>query len=124
MAKRGTSKWHSMKQEDHIAYVYEGVRSKSSGAAAHDYGDVRTPHGKFCPGLLIECKFTMKPPKKLRDDFEKNAREAFAEGREPLLCLRWYAPDSFLADREGYVDLSVRLTSDDVVQEMKRDEDR
>jgi hypothetical protein len=111
MAKRGTSKWYSLQQEAHVARQYGGVQSKSSGAAAHDYGDVRTAT------KLIECKFTMKPPKKLLDDFEKNAREAYAEGLEPLLVLRWHAPDSFLADREGYVDLSVRLTCNDVDQE-------
>ena len=117
MAKRGTSKWYSLQQEAHVARQYGGVQSKSSGAAAHDYGDVRTAT------KLIECKFTMKPPKKLLDEFEKNAREAFAEGKEPLLVLRWYAPDSILADREGYVDLSVRQTCHDVEIE-ERHEDR
>ena len=71
MAARGTSKRLSVEQEEHVARQYDGKRSKSSGGAAHDYGDVRTETE------LIECKYTDKPPKKLLDDFEKIAKEAW-----------------------------------------------
>jgi hypothetical protein len=124
MAKRGTSKWYSVQQEEYVARCYDGKRSKSSGGAAHDCGDVRVAHGKSRPGVLIECKYTMKPPKKLLDEFEKIAREAFPEGREPMLALRWYAPESILANHEGYVDLTMRTMDDDRMREAEYREDR
>lgn len=55
----------------------------------------------------------MKPPLKLLGEFEKIAKEAYAEGRTPALALRWYAPDSILADVDGWVDLMVRTVGDD-----------
>jgi len=118
MAARGTTKRLSVDHEEWIADKYGGKRSKSSGAAAHDYGDVRVPHGSFRPGLLIECKATMKqPPKKIKDEFEKITREAFAEGRTPALALRYFDPDSILADNDGWVDFIVRRVADDVERE-------
>lgn len=108
MARRGTSKRLSVDHEEFIARAYGGKRSASSGGAAHDAGDVR------CPTLLIECKATMKPPKKILDEFEKIAQEAYAEGNTPALALRYYAPDSPLASVDGYVDLMVRTVGDDL----------
>jgi len=107
MARRGTSKRLSVDHEEYIARVYDGRRSASSGGATHDAGDVR------CPTLLIECKATMKPPKKILDEFEKIAEEAYAEGRTPALALRYYAPESILSDVDGFVDLMVRTVGDD-----------
>jgi hypothetical protein len=111
IARRGSVKRLSVDQEDTIARIYGGTRSPSSGGAAHDYGDVR------CPGLLIECKVTMqeKRPKILKE-FEKIAAEAWAEGREPALALRYFAPESILADTDGWVDLMVRRVADDRVR--------
>ena len=120
MARRGTTKQLSIEQEDYVARQYGGKRSPSSGAASHDYGDVRTPHGKNTRGQLIECKGAGSPAHPLKvkpallSVFEKIAQEAFAEGREPMLAFRYHCPDSFLADREGWIDLSVRLMCDDV----------
>jgi hypothetical protein len=117
MAARGTTKHWSLVQEERIATVYRGKRSKSSGAAAHDQGDVRTT------SQLIECKYTGAPGEPLKNipkivqDFEKIAREAWAEGRDPLLALRYYHPESILADGDGWVDLSVRRTCDDIERE-------
>lgn len=71
------------------------------------------------PSLLIECKMTGRPGKDLKplpkfvQEFEKITEEAWSEGREPVLALRYFAPDSILADREGWVDLAVRRASDD-----------
>lgn len=108
MAARGTSKRRSVDQEEEVARLYRGKRSASSGAAAHDYGDVRTRWD------LIECKYTQKPPKQLFNELEKIAKEAFAEGLEPVLCLRWHVPGSILADADGYIDLTVRRMCNDV----------
>lgn len=55
----------------------------------------------------------MKPAKKLIEEFEKIAKEAYAEGRAPALALRYYAPDSILADTDGWIDLMVRTIGDD-----------
>jgi hypothetical protein len=106
MATRGSKKDLSRRHEDYIAQVYEGKRSKSSGAAVTDSGDVRT-HSE-----LFECKMT-KIPSKFLKDFEKVALEARAEGKDPVLCYREYAPDSPLANHEGWVDITMRLTTDD-----------
>lgn len=78
-----------------------------------DQGDVRTSE------CLIECKHTGtfdKPAKSISiklGDLEKIADEAWSEGKEPVLCLGIYAPDSVLADSEGEVNLTVRLMGDD-----------
>lgn len=114
MAKRGSNKRLSVDQEETIAHIYGGVRSPSSGGAAHDYGDVRCYDEYGRPSLLIECKVTMqeKRPKILKE-FEKIASEAWAEGREPALALRYFAPESILADTDGWVDLIVRRVADD-----------
>lgn len=106
--KRLTNKELSVKHEDFIAAAYNGVRSKSSGAAVHDDGDVRNSKD------LLEAKVTRKMiPAKLKKEFEKVAREAWGEGRHPVLCARYYDPDSLLSDHEGFVDFTIRLTSDD-----------
>lgn len=108
MAPRGSRKRISVDHEEAIARAYSGVRSPSSGGAAHDYGDVR------CPTLLIECKATMAESRpKVLKEFEKIAVEAYAEGREPALALRYFAPESILADVDGFVDLIARRVADD-----------
>jgi hypothetical protein len=113
MAKRGTIKAASVDQENYIAKKYRGKRSVSSGAAAHDAGDVRT----FLQ--LIECKMTgnvLKPAKSISvklQDVEKICDEAYAEGRTPALALRIYNPSSVLADVHGNIDMILRLVRDD-----------
>lgn len=68
---------------------------------------------------LIECKHTGtydKPAKSISvklADLEKIADEAWSEARMPVLALSLYAPDSILADRNGFVDLTLRLAGDD-----------
>lgn len=113
MAKRGSIKWLSVRQETEIARRFVGKRSVSSGAAVTDQGDVRTPK------LLIECKHRGtfdKPARSVSiklDDFEKVADEAWSEGRQPVMALRIYCPLSPLADDEGNVDIIARLLNDD-----------
>ncbi len=111
MAERGSSKRLSVQHEDYIARVYVGVRSPSSGGADTDQGDVRSKSD------LIECKLSGSYGKPARStllkQFEKIALEAYAEARDPLLCLRFFAPDSVLANSQGWVDLAVRLVLDD-----------
>lgn len=117
MARRGSTKALSVQQEDFIARLFRGVRSKSSGAAANDKGDVR------CSKLLIECKMSKgtaakpkKPPAWIKD-FEKITYEAYAEGREPVLAFRFYDPESILSDPDGFIDLTVRRAKEDAMRE-------
>jgi hypothetical protein len=111
MAVRGSTKAHSVTQEEFIADAYDGKRSASSGAADNDQGDVRAAR------QLFECKVTGGPGKpktsKLLQDMEKVAEEAWSEGREPVVALRFFNPESKLANSDGWVDLTVRLMSDD-----------
>lgn len=113
MATRGSSKALSVEQEEHVAKTYGGRRSPSSGGADTDQGDVRTKDA------LIECKLTGRPGKPAKStllkQFEKIAEEAYSEGREPLLAYRFFAPASPLSNRNGWVDLVVRLLPDDAL---------
>lgn len=118
MAPRGSKKQLSIEHEEFVARQYAGKRSRSSGAADTDQGDVRIDS----IGTLVECKgrFGLRTGKKpvrstLLKHMEKVADEAFSEGKEPALALRFYVPESPLADNEGYVDLSVRLLRDDAL---------
>lgn len=114
MAMRGSVKRFSTDQEDFIAKTYGGRRSPSSGAAIHDPGDVRAGD------QLFECKVTgsyEKPARSISvrlNDLEKVADEARSEGLEPVMAMRIVCPESPLADRDGFVDVTVRLTMDDV----------
>lgn len=112
-----TKKELSRQHESRIAYVYDGKRTASSGASDTDKGDVRTTD------VLYECKLTGAPggPSKrttLLNHMEKCADEAYAEDREPAVCLRIFAPDSPLSAKDGWVDLTVRLTHDDASREL------
>lgn len=115
MAKRGTVKATSLIQENFVANEYGGTRSPSSGASDTDKGDVR--HDKY----LIECKVTgssahpLDPDRipKIIQDMEKATKEAYAEGLEPILALRWYYPGHYLADNEGWIDFAVHLLEED-----------
>ncbi len=116
MASRGTVKQVSVEHEDFIASVYNGTRSPSSGGASHDQGDVRTA------STLIECKAKGSPrfppttTPTLLQQFEKVAREAWSEGREPAVALRFYDPSSPLANLDGWIDLIVRRVADDAAR--------
>jgi hypothetical protein len=92
VARRGSTKRRSVDHEDYIARLYNGKRSASSGGADNDNGDVRSET------LLIECKMTggpgekPKPLPKFVQHLEKVAEEAYLEGREPVVALRYFAP--------------------------------
>jgi hypothetical protein len=106
MAKRGSTKWLSVRQEDHIAYKYQGKRSPSSGGSVTDQGDECKHTGTFDkPAKSISIKLA---------DLDKIADEAWSENREPVMALRIYNPSSILADEDGNVDLIVRLIGDDI----------
>lgn len=116
MAGRGSKKARSEAQENWIASRYNGVVTKNSGAGVGEKGDVRIPDA------LVECKCTGSPGEKeirtpkMVKDLEKVANEAWAASTEPMLALRYFLPDSPLADRDGWVDLAVRLVRDDVIR--------
>ena len=104
MAAKGTAKRFSVEQEDAMAKLFDGKRSRSSGAAEHDAGDVR------CELLLIECKVRMpvsKPMPKFVQQLETIAKEAWESGKDPMLALRYYFPTSPLAGPDGWVDIVV-----------------
>lgn len=116
MARKGTNKARSVEHEEFIAKCYEGKRSPSSGASDHDEGDVKVGNARI-GGILFECKATgdsEKPAKAtIVTRMEKVAEEAWAAGYEPALALRFYKPDSRLADGKGFIDLVVRRVADD-----------
>lgn len=125
MASRGSKKQLSEEQEVRVADAYAGIRSRSSGAAEHDQGDVRVRDAH----LLIECKGTFgertgaKPVRStLVTQMEKIADEAWSESREPAIALRYYMPESILANNYGYVDLIVRLLEDDAANTLNQRE--
>lgn len=107
MARRGSSKDRSERHENFIAACYGGKRSPSSGAAETDQGDVRTE------SMLIECKTTGGPEKPAKlpiflQHLEKVCLEAWEEGRDGVVALRYYCPTSKLANPDGFVDVIVR----------------
>lgn len=111
-----TKKELSRKHEDYIARLYDGKRSAASGASDTNKADVRTDE------VFYECKLSGAPggpPKNttLLRVMEKAADEAWSEGRAPAVCLRLFNPTSPLADLEGWVDMTVRLTADDSERE-------
>lgn len=114
MAVRGTTKRRSVDQENRIANLYGGKRSPSSGAAVNDSGDVVTA------GELIECKTTGGPGEKKTSEprfikeLGKVVEEARERGRVGSLMLQYYLPDSYLSNRDGWVEVTVRRTPDDV----------
>ena len=113
-----TRKERSVQHEETIARMYYGERSPSSGASTFQKGDVqvRTTRTSF------ECKASGSPPSDskattITRHMEKIADEAWTENREPALALRYFNPHSSLADNDGWVDLVVRLASDDAERE-------
>lgn len=117
MAQVGTKKELSVRHENHVASAYGGRRSPSSGGSPVDKGDVKV----IDDNTLFECKakFGMlvgsTPVKStLVKQMEKIADEAWESLKEPALALRFYCPESYLADWNGWVDLVVRRLSDDV----------
>lgn len=118
MAPRGSKKQLSIEQEMFVAEHYDGCRSASSGAAEHDQGDIRNVDTLFeCKGQFGERTGEKPVRSTLVTQMEKIADEAWAESRSPAIALRFYMPDSLLADNYGFVDLTVRLLSDDVERE-------
>lgn len=96
--------------ERFIERTYEGKRTKASGSGVKEKGDVRVEKD----GDLVECKVTeAKRTPRIITQLEKVATEAYEEGLDPALALRYYLPDSTLADGDGYVDVMVRLVRDD-----------
>lgn len=98
--------------EKWIAKLYGGERTPRSGGGSTQKGDVQIETDKE----LVECKFTGPREKQSRprliSQMEKVANEAYEEGKDPAIALRYFDPTSTLA-RDGYVDLVVRLARDD-----------
>jgi hypothetical protein len=74
--------------------------------------------------LLIEAKMTMSEriPEFIKK-LEKIAQEAYSEGREPALAMRWHEPKSVLADQDGWIDITIRRTDEDALRESRYEND-
>lgn len=111
MALKGSNKARSVEHEDFIARRYGGRRNPGSGAMDSEVGDVVSDDYAF------ECKTTGTPGSPARSSLitrmEKIAEEAYAVGKRPVLALRFFAPESPLADHKGFIDLVVRRVGDD-----------
>lgn len=59
MAKKGTTKYYSNLQEEHVAKVLGGKKVPASGGTKFVAGDVVIPHT-----MIVECKTTTKEDKK------------------------------------------------------------
>ena len=73
MAKKGTTRYFSSKQEQYVAKLLGGTKVPNSGAIRCAGGDVRVDND-----WLIECKTTMKPKESFsikKEWIEKNERE-------------------------------------------------
>ena len=72
MAKKGTTRYFSSKQEQYIAKLLNGRCTSNSGAAHLTAGDI------IAGDWLIECKTSMKPKESFsikKEWIEKNERE-------------------------------------------------
>lgn len=110
MAHRGTVKSLSITHEEHVAKKFHGTRSKTSQK------DVRVE----AEDTIFECKGRWGARVGAKDPYtllirqmEKVFDEAASEGKEPAIAMRFFLPDSPLADDSGYVDFAVRLLEDD-----------
>ena len=75
MAKIGTTRYYSNKQEKRVAKLVNGKQTANSGATAFSKGDV------YNDSWLIECKTSTSEKQAVsikRDWIEKNKEEAFA----------------------------------------------
>lgn len=108
--KEDFRKQHSREHEIDVANMLNGTRSPSSGASVREKGDVYTDNH------VIECKLKGSPGKPAQStivkQMEKINNEALEIGKWPMLALRFYNPDSSLADHDGYIDLAVTLMDD------------
>lgn len=103
--------------EDDIAKWYDGKRSRSSGAARGDKGDVRFSifvedwvRGPSSHEYLAECKTTeAKSVSIKREVWDKIEEEAKQVGKRPTLFLRFYDHDT-----GKHKDLVVRDVNDDL----------
>lgn len=120
MAKTGTKHELAVRHEKTVAKAYpRGKRSSTSGASPVDKGDVKV----VADNTLFECKgrfgeLAGKVPVRatLVTQMEKIANEAWESLKDPAIALRFYMPNSFLADEDGWVDLVVRRMDDDAVR--------
>ena len=117
MTDNKLTKKESKAHEDYIASLYEGVRSKSSGAYIGDKFDVLSPLTSF------ELKSTGRPGEprgnRLIKLLDKQADYAYEIEREPAVGQRFYQPESKLASQDGYLYITVRLTKEDADREIE-----
>jgi hypothetical protein len=106
MAKRGTVKALSVEHENFIAYLFGGKRSRSSGAAPGDPGDVRADP------WLVECKMTGNPECG-QQEIEARQRTSRRSPKRRLRreSIRWWRYAGMtrfsLSNNEGWCDLVV-----------------
>ena len=97
----------AQRHENHIAKMYEGRRSPSSGASWSDKGDVRFSVRDF--EFTSECKVTEKKSYSIKvDTWNKIVEEAQEQNRRPCLFVR------FLTESGKIIDLVLRDINDDL----------
>ena len=100
-----TNKELSVDQEHFVAYYLGGRRTKASGAAKHDPGDV------VAEDWLVECKLTRaKTISVKKNDWDK-IRDECHTGRSPLMALRFIdendkpTQDLVVIDRNDFLEM-------------------
>jgi Holliday junction resolvase len=108
MQKRAkTTTAMAQRHENHIAKMYEGRRSPSSGASWSDKGDVRFSVRDF--EFTSECKATEKKSYSIKvDTWNKIVEEAQEQNRRPCMFVR------FQTESGKIIDLVVRDINDDL----------
>ena len=95
----------SVIQENHVADVLEGRRTKASGGAKHDPGDVVSVY------YLTECKVTRNGSISVSKYTWDKIRNETHSGRDPLMALRFVdendksTHDLFVIDKNDLVEL-------------------
>lgn len=101
--------------EEYVTKVYDGRRSRSSGANRFDKGDISYTilmNGNLTPltyDFLAECKTTEAKSFSLKKaTWDKIVEEAHEQGRRPSMFIRFRDPDT-----GRHTDLVVRDLNDD-----------
>lgn len=102
--------------EEHVTKIYNGRRSRSSGANRFDKGDVSydvnvhvDERQGYVVSFLAECKTTEAKSFSLKKaTWDKIVEEAHEQGKRPSMFIRFRDPDT-----GRYTDLVVRDLNDD-----------
>ena len=103
MAKEGTTRYYSDKQEKKVVKLIDGIQSPNSGAGHFRKGDVYQRDAS----ILVECKCTMSPKNSVsikKEWIDKNKEEAFSQRLSSQAIAINFEPDG-----ENYFVINERL---------------